>query len=109
MDSSTLLQVLPNLSIGVVSILTLGVALYFFVKYLEKRDAREDELHKQHSRELEKREQALRAIETEFRNTVVSQLAKNTEAMGQSSATILSATKMMDRLVGHLESASRKI
>jgi biopolymer transport protein ExbB/TolQ len=112
-------SVLPQLSIGVVSILVLGAAIYFFVRYLAKRDdqmASEHEAHlgqiesmvRAHAKQLDEREAYNRQREQEFRDTLSGQLAKNTEAMSNSSQTIIAAVKAMDRMIIHLENVTRK-
>jgi hypothetical protein len=112
--STSLASVLPQLSTAVVAILVLAAILYFVIKYLQKRDEQLiaqhnlhmkqiEDLGRQHGKQLDEREQYARARETEFRSIITDQLTKNTGAMAQSSATILSASKTMERLLAHLD------
>ncbi len=113
------LQILPNLSIGVVSLGVLGAVIYIFVRYNERRDTQQSQvqasyleqiegLNTAHLHQLNERENAMRKLEYDFRSTVTAQLAKSTDVMSSTSATILSATRMMDKMMGHIEATSLK-
>jgi len=78
-----LIEVLPNLSIGVVSVLAL-------VWYANKASQSIENMHKQHTdeivsmhksqmSELKEREHAMRAIEQEVRVSITAQLVENTK------------------------------
>lgn len=64
---------LPNLGIGVVSVLALAFVTKLFVEYLERQE-------KAHGNALLERENALRELEREVRNNIMGQLSKNTQA-----------------------------
>ncbi|MEQ9135766.1 MAG: hypothetical protein RLO51_11195 [Thalassobaculum sp.] len=68
------LTVLPNLSIGVVSVLALVYITREFIKHLNY-------VHSEHMGELKEREQEIRSVEREVRLSVTAQLAENTRTM----------------------------
>jgi hypothetical protein len=94
------LTILPNLSIGVVCIGALVYALVLFVKTLTTLISNHsrvmDERAQQHERAMEKREQALRDVETSVRNNLTEQMTKNTVAL-------IEVTKIMGRVARHLD------
>jgi hypothetical protein len=86
-----LLTVLPNLSIGVVSILGL---VYITLKFLKALDDRADK----HEKAMSVREQSLRDVETDVRRFLTEQLTQNTVALQEN-------TKLMARVMRHLDGA----
>lgn len=88
--STELLTILPNLSIGVISILGL---IFVVVKFLEALDKRTE----QHAEAMKERESALRSVEKEVRNNILSQLSKNTEIMNDTSKVMERAIMILDR------------
>lgn len=90
--SPELLSILPNLSIGVVSI---GGLVYVVLQFLKALDVRADK----HERAMAEREASLRAVETDVRRFLTDQLSQNTIALQEN-------TKVMGRVVRHLDGAS---
>jgi hypothetical protein len=86
---SDLLSVLPNLSIGVVSILGL---VYVVLKFLKALDDRADK----HEKAMQVREQSLREVETSVRRFLTDQLSQNTIALQEN-------TTVMARVLRHLD------
>lgn len=87
-----LLSVLPNLSIGVVSVLALVYVTLRFIQHLNAT-------HTEHMTELKEREHALRAVEVEVRQSITSQLVENTKVMTESN-------KVLERVVRQLDDRS---
>jgi tRNA(Met) C34 N-acetyltransferase TmcA len=87
--SPELLSVLPNLSIGVVSI---GGLVYVVLQFLKALDNRADK----HEKAMTEREASLRAVETDVRRFLTDQLSQNTIALQEN-------TKVMGRVVRHLD------
>ena len=87
----TLLTILPNLSIGVVSILGL---IYTVVKFLAALDSRATS----HEIAMKEREQALRDVEKNVRENLYTHLTQSTKALEEN-------TKVLGRVVNHLDSA----
>lgn len=85
----TLINVLPNLSIGVVSIVGL---VYVVLKFLAALDARSDK----HEAAMNDREQALRDVEASVRITL-------TEHIAQASVALRENTKILERVMRHLD------
>jgi hypothetical protein len=81
--------VLPNLSIGVVSVLALGYITLQFLVTLDKRA-------KAHEEAMTERETALRAVEKEIRTELVG-------ALKESNLVIAENSKVMQRLVHHMD------
>lgn len=69
-----LLTILPNLSIGVVAVLALAW-------YAKKSMETQNDMHKQHMKELKEREVAMREVEKEVRTSITTQLNENTKIM----------------------------
>lgn len=88
MDGS-LLTILPNLSIGVISVLSL---VYVVVKFLHAMDARTE----RHEKAMTERERYLRDIEADMRNTLSSVLTESTHVVREN-------TKALERVVNHLD------
>ena len=86
---SSLLSVLPNLSIGVVSIAAL---VYITLQFLKTLDARSDK----HERAMKEREDAMRTLETDIRRGLTTQLAQNTIALND-------AAKILSKCITKLE------
>ena len=81
----SILTVLPNLSIGVISVLALVYVTVKFTDTLDKRSAAHEEA-------MQEREQSLRDVEREVRTNILSQLTANTQAMNES-------TKALERFL----------
>lgn len=79
------LTVLPNLSIGVVAIITLGYITREFIKHLrsmhQEHKLQLSELHREHLIELKERETALREVEREVRTTIAEQLSRASQVI----------------------------
>lgn len=92
--------ILPNLSIGVVSVLSLA---YYALKSND-RDERKHEMFIQtlderadkHERAMNEREQALRNVEASVRENLTDQLSKNTVALTD-------VAKLLARVGHHLD------
>jgi hypothetical protein len=89
MAEPTLLSVLPNLSIGVISVLAL---VYVVLQFLKALDARAEK----HEAAMNERETALRAVEQEVRTELVGALQKSTTVIAENG-------KVMERVVRHLD------
>lgn len=80
-----LLTILPNLSIGVIAILTLGYVTREFIRHLRaihtEHKVQLSGLHAEHLAELKEREIAMREVEREVRQNITDQLSKNTHAL----------------------------
>lgn len=87
--SADFLSILPNLSIGVVSIAGL---VYVVLQFLKALDNRADK----HEKAMGDRETSLRAVETDVRRFLTDQLSQNTIALQEN-------TKVMGRVVRHLD------
>lgn len=83
------ISVLPNLSIGVVSIVGL---VYVVLKFLAALDSRSDK----HEAAMNERENALRQVESSVRITL-------TEHIAQASVALRENTKILERVVRHLD------
>lgn len=90
--SPELLSTIPNLSIGVISVLSLVYVTLTFVKHLDTRTER-------HEVAMKEREGALRAVESEVRNNILTQLSQNSQVMAETS-------KTMERVMIHLDRKS---
>lgn len=86
---TSLLSILPNLSIGVISILGL---IYTVLKFLEALDKRTI----QHAEAMKERELALRAVEREVRDSLYKYLSEATVALQEN-------TKVLARVINHLD------
>lgn len=84
-----LLSVLPNLSIGVVSILGL---IYVTLKFLATLDIRAE----RHEKAMTERETAMRMLESDVRKSLSLQLMQNTNAFQENS-------KVLERIIRHLD------
>lgn len=85
----SLLAILPNLSIGVISILGL---IYVVIKFLEALDARTI----QHAEAMKERELALRGVEKDVRESLYTHLSESTLALQEN-------TKVLARVMNHLD------
>lgn len=85
----TLLSILPNLSIGAISILGL---IYVVVKFLEALDTRAD----RHEAAMQEREEALRSVEKDVRSNLYAHITQSTKALEEN-------TKVLARVVNHLD------
>lgn len=86
---ASLLTILPNLSIGVISVLSLVYVTLNFNKTLESRSQRYDVT-------MTEQNNALREVEKEVRTSILEQLAKNSEVMKETS-------KTLERVMFHLD------
>lgn len=86
---TSLLSILPNLSIGVISILGL---IYVVLKFLEALDKRAE----QHSIAMQEREKALRGVEKDVRESLYKHLSESTMALQEN-------TKVLARVMNHLD------
>ena len=84
-----LLSILPNLSIGVVSIGALVYITLAFIKVLEVRAEK-------HEKAMQAREDALRQVEKDIRTELIG-------VLGRSNDTIAQNTKVMERVMNHLD------
>lgn len=89
MDAPSFVSILPNLSIGVVSILGL---VYVVIRFLQALDDRADK----HEVAMTKREEAIRNLESDVRRNLTDQLAKNTVALTD-------VARVMGRVVRHMD------
>lgn len=83
------LTVLPNLSIGVIAVLSL---VYTVMRFLEAMDVRT----KRHEESMTEREKALREVEAEIRVTLSQNLTESTHAIQEN-------TKVLARVLSHLD------
>lgn len=88
------ITVLPNLSIGVVSVLAL---VYVVSKFLAALDSRAD----RHERSMVEREKALREVETHVRGVLTTALTQSTVALEQNS-------RILSRVMRHLDGEPHK-
>ena len=86
---STFLTILPNLSIGVISVLSLVYITIKFIHHLDARTVR-------HESAMLERESRIRLVESEVRNTIVTQLSQNTEAMNDTAKVLERVMIKMD-------------
>lgn len=86
---TSLLAILPNLSIGVISILGL---IYVVLKFLDALDKRAE----QHSIAMQEREQALRGVEKDVRESLYRHISESTFALQEN-------TKVLARVINHLD------
>lgn len=86
---TSLLAILPNLSIGVISILGL---IYVVLKFLDALDKRAE----QHSVAMQEREQALRGVEKDVRESLYRHISESTFALQEN-------TKVLARVINHLD------
>jgi hypothetical protein len=87
------LNVLPNLSVGALAVVTMA---YMMIKNNESREKNTqrfletlDNMRSQHEAAMKERESAFRELEREVRNKILSQLTDN--------------SKIMERVIGHLD------
>ncbi len=88
--SPELLSALPNLSIGVISVLSLVYVTVTFLKHLDERTVR-------HESAMTERETQLRHVESEVRNTILGQLAHNNQLMADTAKTLERVMKHLDK------------
>lgn len=84
-----IIQVLPNLSIGVVCI---GALVYITIRFIQTLDERSDK----HEVAMEKREAAMRSLEASVRSTLTDHLAQASIALAEN-------TKVLARVIRHLD------
>lgn len=85
-----LLNVLPNLSVPVVSIIGLVYIAKYFVDTLDKRS-------KAHEQAMLEREQALRGVEADIRKNLVDVVARSTAALDQNSRVLGRVVDLLDK------------
>ena len=88
--SAEILAILPNLSIGVVSVVAL---VYVCIKFLEHLKSQSEG----HAVAMNERETAMRVVEREVRTTIMGQLAKNTEILNDTSKTMERVMLKLDK------------
>lgn len=86
---TSLISILPNLSIGVISILGL---IYVVLKFLEALDKRAE----QHADSMKERELALRQVEKDVRDSLYRHISESTFALQEN-------TKVLARVINHLD------
>lgn len=84
----SLLSILPNLSIGVISVLAL---VFVVIKFLKSLDERAEK----HEQAMNERENALRGVEKDVRDTIVAALA-------QSTAVLTENTRILQQVINEL-------
>ncbi len=89
MTDPTILSVLPNLSIGVISVVAL---VYTVMKFLEALDRRTV----QHAEAMKERELALRAVEKDVRESLYKHLSESTAALQEN-------TRVLSRVINHMD------
>lgn len=87
--STELLTILPNLSIGVISV---GALVFVTIKFLMHLDTRANS----HEIAMKERESALREVEREVRVTILNQLSKNTEVLNDTVKTLERFTSILN-------------
>ena len=91
MAETSLVSILPNLSIGVICVL--GI-IYIVLKFLDALDKREQ----RHSLAMDEREKAMRALEASVRSTLADHLTQNSVALQEN-------TRIMERVIRRLDSS----
>jgi hypothetical protein len=91
-----LLNVLPNLSIGVVSI---GGLVYVVAAFLKALDARADK----HDAALKERESRLRNVEEQVRVTLTEHITQAAVALRENAAIMNQNTRVLERVVRKLD------
>jgi hypothetical protein len=87
---TSLLAILPQLSIGVISVLAL---VFVVIKFLDAMDQRT----MRHEEAMKERETSLRTVEKEVRATLSTHLTESTHAVREN-------TKVLERVVMRLDS-----
>lgn len=100
MVESSLLTILPNLSIGVISIIGL---VYIVVQY--NRTSKES--LKAFIGELDKRELNMRSVEKEFRAHMTQHINSSTQALIESTKVISTSNSVIERAILKLDTISR--
>lgn len=86
---ASLLTVLPNLSIGVISVFSLVYVVRQFLIHLDERTTR-------HEKAMLERETQIRKVEEDVRTKVLTQLSLNTASMNDTA-------KVMERVMNLLD------
>jgi len=86
---ASLLTILPNLSIGVISVFSLVYVVQKFLVHLDERTIR-------HETAMLEREVQIRKVEEDVRTTVLTQLSLNTASMNDTA-------KVMERVMNQLD------
>jgi hypothetical protein len=87
---SSLLTILPNLSIGVISVISLVYITMNFLKHLDQRTLRHEEA-------MREREEYLRLVESEVRNNILNQLSQNNQLMAETAKTLERVMHIIDK------------
>lgn len=90
--NAELLQVLPNLSIGVVSI---GALVYITVRFLQQLEQRSTA----HESAMQEREIALRNVEKEIRVELSTALSNSTQAVVENGRVMERVIRVLDQKV----------
>lgn len=105
MDS--LLNILPNLSIGVVSVVALA---HLSLKHGETQAKSQEAFIKtldgraeKHEAAMQERETALRAVEKEVRTEVSVQLTASTASLKDTAKIMQENSRIMERVITHLD------
>lgn len=93
MDFATLL---PQLSVGVVAVLSLAYVTREFLKHLDKMQV-------SHQSAMTERETALRAVEADVRKNLTDQMIQNTIQMTQNTVALSDTAKVMGRVIRVLD------
>jgi len=91
-----LLGVLPNLSVPVIAI---GALVFIALKFLEVLEKRAQ----MHEASMKEREDALRKVEKDIRGELIGILGRSNDAIAASNSAIGQNTKVMERVIGHLD------
>jgi len=84
---SAILNALPNISVGVASVAALAYVTRLFILRLQEQS-------ESHHKAMKEREDYLREVEKDVRNTIMEQLHKSTSALDRNSALL---EKIYDR------------
>src|SRR3954470_23697760 len=98
--SASLLSVLPNLSIGVISVLLFGYTALQFLKIFDNRVEKHDramaEYAEKHAAAMNEREKAIRDLEAHVRNMLANSLTQASIALEQN-------TRVLTRIIHKLD------
>jgi hypothetical protein len=87
---ASLLTMLPNLSIGVISVFSLVYVVQKFLVHLDERTTR-------HEGAMLERETQIRKVEEDVRTTVLMQLSINTASMNDTAKVMERVMKQLDK------------
>ena len=86
---SAILNALPNISVGVASVAALAYVTRLFILRLQEQS-------ETHAQSMKEREDYLREVEREVRNTIMEQLHRSTTALEKSNDIISKAIKKIE-------------